>query len=69
MLVRCKKTFRDFEERKTRIEGEEFEVTPERYESINATKYGVLVEAVERDADNVETDTPKKRPQRRKAAE
>lgn len=56
MKVRALKGFVDLEENKRRGKGEEFEVTEERFEEINSSKYGKLVEAVVEveEADNVE---------------
>jgi hypothetical protein len=78
MRVRCVKAFRDFGAGLVRSEGEEFEVTPDRFDAINGTRYGTLVEAME-DPDAAEKpeegnmseggeDGAQKRPQRRKTA-
>lgn len=47
MRVRCVKAFRDFDAGRFRNSGEEFDVSPDRFEAINGTRYGVLVEALE----------------------
>lgn len=46
MKVRALRTFNDVKGNKIREKGEMFEVTKKRYEEINSTKYGVLVEEV-----------------------
>lgn len=53
MLVACNRRFRDLEAHAFREEGEEFEVTEERYEAINGAGYGQLVRIVQKP---VETD-------------
>ena len=78
MRVKCIRTFRDFDAGLVRSEGEEFEVTPDRFEAINGTRYGTLVEALEapETAENPEEEKmpelgeegAQKRPQRRKTA-
>ena len=47
MRVKTLVKFRDLKEKKLREVGEEFEVTKKRFEEINSTKYGKLVEEVE----------------------
>ena len=48
MLIECVKGFEDYEnDRRWREPGERWEVTPERFAAINATKWGVLAKAVE----------------------
>lgn len=78
MRVKCIRTFRDFDAGRIRDNGEEFDVSPARFESINGTRYGTLVEALrEPETDeNPEVDktaesapeVAQKRPQRRKTA-
>lgn len=46
MLAQCVVSFRDSEAGVLREAGERFEVSPERLEQINATKYGTLAEEV-----------------------
>ncbi len=47
MKARVLKGFHDKKEKIFRKKGEEFEVNKDRFTDINATRYGVLVEAVE----------------------
>lgn len=47
MKVVAIRVFKDLQARKMRYRGEEFELSPERFEAINATRHGVLVEEVE----------------------
>jgi len=78
MRVKCVKAFRDFAAGRLRDGGEEFDVSPDRFEAINGTRYGVLVEALEapETAENPEEEKmpevgdegAQKRPQRRKTA-
>ena len=78
MRVKCKRIFRDFDAGLVRSEGEEFEVTPDRFDAINGTRYGTLVEALEdpKAAEKPEEgnmpegggEGAQKRPQRRKTA-
>lgn len=78
MRVKCIRTFRDFDAGCVRNSGEEFEASPDRFEAINGTRYGVLVEALEapETAENPEEEKmpevgeegAQKRPQRRKTA-
>lgn len=51
MKVKTVRKFKDLKARKMRSVGEVFEVTKERFEGINSTAHGVLVEAVNRDGD------------------
>ena len=78
MRVKCIRTFRDFDAGRIRDEGDEFEVSPDRYDAINGTRYGTLVEALE-DQETAEKpdegnmpeggeESAQKRPQRRKTA-
>jgi hypothetical protein len=46
MLVEAITRFRDLEANEYREAGERFEVSNERYEAINGTRYGRLVEEV-----------------------
>jgi len=46
MKVKTLKTFRDLKDKKIRRKGEIFEVTKKRFEEINSTKHGALVEEV-----------------------
>ena len=46
MKVKTIVKFRDLKEKKLRKIGEEFEVTKKRFEEINSTKYGKLVEEI-----------------------
>lgn len=46
MKVKAVKKFRDLKEKKVRQKGEIFEVTKKRFEEINSTSFGVLVEEV-----------------------
>lgn len=46
MKVKAVKKFRDLKEKKVRQEGEIFEVTKKRFEEINSTSFGVLVEEI-----------------------
>ena len=62
MRVKCIRTFRDFDAGRVRDSGEEFEVTPERFEAINGTRYGTLVEALE-DPDTAEKPEEEKMPE------
>ena len=66
MRVRCVKAFRDFDAGRLRNSGEEFDVSPDRFEAINSTRYGVLVEALEVPEGGEEG--AQKRTQRRKTA-
>ena len=48
MLIECVQGFQDYEHNKLwRKPGDRWEVTPERFAAINATKWGVLAKAVE----------------------
>lgn len=47
MKAKVLKNFHDLEDKVFRKKDEEFEVTKERFTSINATQYGVLVESAE----------------------
>ena len=52
MLVKCVREFRDLEnKRMLRSAGERFEVTPERFAALNATRYGTLVEQADNTSD------------------
>lgn len=75
MRVAAIRRFRDIGADRLREEGEEFDVTPRRFEEINSTKYGVLVKQVEGADDGEDANqsdggegNPPKRPQRRKTA-
>lgn len=46
MTAECVREFRDLEAGTLRKVGERFEVTPERLEKINGTRYGQLVREV-----------------------
>ena len=46
MKVKAVRKFIDLKENKTRKIGEIFEVTDKRYEEINSTSYGILIEEV-----------------------
>lgn len=48
MKVKTVRKFKDLKARKMRSVGEVFEVTKERFEGINSTAHGVLVEAVKK---------------------
>ncbi len=47
MKVRTLKLFNDLQSNKLRKPGEIFDVTKERYEKINSTSHGALVEVIE----------------------
>lgn len=76
MRVKALKRFKDLDAGLFRDEGEEFNVTPKRFEAINGTKYGALVEQVAgandgesaRPYDGGNEGNPQKRQQRRKTA-
>ena len=59
MKARALKPFIDKKEGVTRKTGDTFVLSKERYEEINSTKFGVLVEAVAE-----ETAKPKKKPKK-----
>lgn len=63
MKVRCTATFRDLETGFLRVAGEVFEVTEERFDKINSTKYGTLAVTVEEEP---EPEKPKRRGRPRK---
>lgn len=46
MKVKILKTFNDLKDKKIRHKGEVFEVTKKRFEEINSTKHGILVEEI-----------------------
>lgn len=46
MLVKTLVNFIDLKENVNRVAGDEFTVTQKRFEEINATKFGVLIEEV-----------------------
>lgn len=46
MRARCTKAFRDFSCGVLRDVGDTFDVTPERFSELRATRYGALVEEV-----------------------
>lgn len=46
MKARVLRTFNDVKGKKIRKKGEIFEVTKKRYEEINSTSYGVLIEEI-----------------------
>lgn len=46
MKVKALRKFKDIKENKIRKTGETFEVNQKRFEEINSTKYGILVEEV-----------------------
>ena len=46
MKVKTIKKFRDLKEKKVREKGEIFEVNKKRFEEINSTSFGVLVEEI-----------------------
>lgn len=46
MRAKCLRDFRDLDAGVLRKEGDVFEVTPERFDSLNSTKYGELVREV-----------------------
>ena len=60
MKAKALKPFIDKKEGVTRNVGDTFTLSKERYEEINSTKFGVLVEAVAE-----ETAKPKKKPTKR----
>jgi hypothetical protein len=47
MIAKCTTEFMDLEAHTLRKEGETFEVSKDRFEAINATRYGKLVEEAE----------------------
>lgn len=47
MKVKVVSPFRDLQENLDRKRGDEFECTEERFNAINATEYGILVEPAE----------------------
>ena len=46
MKVRVLRTFNDVKGNKIRKKGEVFEVTKKRYDEINSTSYGILIEEI-----------------------
>ena len=51
MLIEAVQGFQDYEHNKRwRVPGERWEVTPERFQAINATRWGVLAKAVDEPA-------------------
>lgn len=67
MLAECTRRFLDRDAGVIREAGDRFEVTPSRFEEINATQYGTLVVKVEEQtAGNEEPKRPAKRQGRRK---
>lgn len=69
MRVKCIRKFRDTVAGTYRDEGDEFEVSPERLEEINSTRYGQLAKQVEVPAEVAEEVTegaPEKRRQSRR---
>lgn len=62
MIAKCVKEFMDLKAHKLRKEGETFEVSEDRFNSINATRYGKLVENATEEAhegiDDAEEETP-----------
>lgn len=46
MKAKCLKDFRDLDAGMLRKAGDTFEVTPERFKTLNSTKYGQLVREV-----------------------
>lgn len=61
MLVRTLIRFSDLKANQIREVGEEFEVTKKRYEEINSTSFGILVEVIE--------EKPKKKKSSNKAGD
>lgn len=53
MLVKTRRRFKDLEEKTIRKKDEEFEVTKKRFEEINSTSFGILVEKV-KESNNTE---------------
>lgn len=51
MRVKVARAFRDVDAGMLRDEGDEFDVSPSRFEAINSTKYGELVSLVETPAE------------------
>ncbi len=48
MLIEAVQGFQDYEhDKRWRVPGERWEVTPERFQAINATRWGVLAKAVD----------------------
>lgn len=58
MIAECTREFRDLEAGVVRRVGDAFEVTPERLEAINGTKYGALAKAVEDGAEKAPQSAP-----------
>lgn len=58
MKVRALKQFNDLTEMKFRRKNDEFSVTEKRFEQINSTSFGLLIEAIE---EKEETSTKPKR--------
>lgn len=48
MRVKVLRTFRDKETKTLHRKGEEIEITKKRYEEINSTAFGILVEEIEK---------------------
>lgn len=64
MRVKVVRAFRDIDAGMLREEGDEFEISPSRFEAINSTKYGELVCLVEtpdegKEAPEVAMEQPK----------
>lgn len=60
MLVKTLVNFIDLKENVNRVAGDEFTVTQKRFEEINSTKYGVLVEEV-KEVKRTKKDSNKRR--------
>lgn len=60
MKVRALMPFEDMKEHRDRRQGEVFTVSKERFQQINSTNFGVLVELVEDDKEDVPTPETEK---------
>ena len=66
MLAECVRDFRDLDCGALRRAGDRFEVSPERLERLNATKYGELAREVS-EVPPKASETPSEAPQRARA--
>lgn len=66
MIAECVCGFRDLEAKAMRKAGDRFEVTPERFKALNATKYGILVREV---PEEPKQEEPKPRARRTRKTE
>lgn len=60
MRVKALDQFNDLTEKVMRKKGDEFEVTEKRFEKINSTSFGVLIEIIKENGSDTKTDLKNK---------